>query len=108
MVENTRTESFWLTHVNEAKKSGLSTSQYCVNAGIRPHQFYYWKSRLLKTTSQEKKANDPGPFISVTSSQAFGCTIKIPGLGEVVLEKMPPASWVSELILSLGHGHAQH
>lgn len=37
----------WLAKIQEQQKSGLSVEAWCHQAGIRAHNFEYWKKKLL-------------------------------------------------------------
>jgi hypothetical protein len=40
--------SFWEHHLGRWQQSELSQPAYCRKHNLKPHQFYYWRRRLLK------------------------------------------------------------
>ena len=39
---------FWEHHLEKWQQSGLSQRGYCHTHHLKPHQFYYWRRRILK------------------------------------------------------------
>jgi len=44
---------FWKNHINAAKKSDLSQSEYCRKNKLRPNRFWYWRKRIEKSSEKE-------------------------------------------------------
>ena len=40
--------SFWEHHIGRWQPSDLSQREYCRQNDLKPHQFYYWRRRILK------------------------------------------------------------
>ena len=45
----------WQKRLDEFEASGLTVAQFCLQADVTPHTFYYWKKRLGH--SSEKRRN---------------------------------------------------
>lgn len=43
--------NFWEHHLEHWQQSGLSQLAYCRKHQLKPHQFYYWRRRILKPQS---------------------------------------------------------
>ncbi|WP_084511534.1 IS66 family insertion sequence element accessory protein TnpA, partial [Desulfatibacillum aliphaticivorans] len=39
---------FWEHHLARCRQSGLTQKAYCQKHGLKLHQFYYWKKRLMQ------------------------------------------------------------
>jgi hypothetical protein len=62
-----RKSSFWEHHLGRWQQSGLSQRAYCRQNDLRPHQFYYWRRRILKPRPDVS-------FLPVTLPRRFGST----------------------------------
>lgn len=40
---------FWERHIDQWQESGLSQLAYCRKHHLKPHRFYYWRRRIMKT-----------------------------------------------------------
>ena len=45
----TQQRSFWEHHIGQWRNSGLSQLAYCRKHDIKPHRFYYWRRRIVKS-----------------------------------------------------------
>ena len=46
-IEKTHDHDFWKLHLAQWQESGLSQAKYCRQQLLHPHQFSYWKCKLL-------------------------------------------------------------
>ena len=46
-IEKTNDHDFWKLHLAQWQESGLSQAKYCRQQLLHPHQFSYWKCKLL-------------------------------------------------------------
>ena len=52
-TSNKEKRAFWLNHIEEWHKSGLSQNKYCLKENLSFHSFSWWKTRGLKPTKKE-------------------------------------------------------
>lgn len=63
--------SVWADHIQSQVGSGLTQGAYCLKHDLKPHQFWYWKRKLLgqsvlKNQSVKHKQNG---FVPVSVSR---------------------------------------
>jgi len=68
-------KSVWANHIRSQRQSGLSQQAYCIQQGLKPHCFWYWKRKLKSNTPVKKnsvKARRKCRFVpvSVAANQA--------------------------------------
>ncbi len=48
-------KSAWAEHIRAQRESGLNQQAYCRQNDLKPHQFWYWKSKLDGGTDKQVK-----------------------------------------------------
>ncbi len=67
MDKNTQSNlEYWKQIIGEAKNSPLSVREWCMQNGIKPRKFYYWRNRLQEL-SQVSEAED----VCTSSNSSF-------------------------------------
>ncbi len=64
--------TFWAEHVAKQQASGLSVREYCQQASLQSHHFYYWRKRIAAselTSSQRRPASAKQDLQSSATSQ---------------------------------------
>lgn len=82
--------SFWEHHLERWRQSGLSQQAYCHKNLLKPHQFYYWRRRIL--APQNKISFLPVTLpadpirnpLAVRIHLSNGCAIELEGRDEPV------------------------
>ena len=79
---------FWEHHLERWQQSGLSQRAYCHEHFLRPHQFYYWRRRILKPENEVSFLPVALPLGRGRHSRAVrilmpnGCIIELEGWDE--------------------------
>lgn len=60
----------WAAHIEACPKSGLTQKDYCQKHGLKQSQFWYWQSKLNRSSNPDVPADKHPPkknrFIPVT------------------------------------------
>ncbi len=67
--------TYWAEHVARQQASGLSVREYCQQASLQAHHFYYWRKRITSSesaSSQRRPASAKPDCQSTVTSQATG------------------------------------
>lgn len=62
-------EAHWQTHLQQWRTSGKTQKAYCDEAGLKQHQFVYWKQKLADTDSGADNVKQSSAFIPVQIQQ---------------------------------------
>lgn len=71
----------WKKLIQEQQASGLSIEQWCRDKGLRPHMFFYWRSRLFPKPKLNRKS-----FMEIDSLKDTGISIECNSI-RIFLEK---------------------
>jgi len=80
---------FWKDHLQWWQKSGLSQRAYCHKHHLAPHQFYYWRRRILKPPTEVSFLPVTLPVDPIRQPLAVrilmpnGCTMELEGFNEL-------------------------
>jgi len=69
-VSSQSKRSFWAHHLERWQKSGLSQRGYCHTHHLKPHQFYYWRRRIVNPEPDVSFLPVTLPAESIRSAQA--------------------------------------
>jgi len=97
----------WLAFLELRRKSGLNTTEFCKTQKISSSMFYYYANLHKDNTSNtqsmpavQKQSN----FISISTKKEF--KIKINDSIGLTFDSPPEATWIANLIKSIGDYHA--
>ena len=48
-LDSEQKRQHWKTHIESWQQSGLSQLDYCREHALKPHQFTYWKKRIVRS-----------------------------------------------------------
>ncbi len=76
----------WARHIEAQRQSSLSQQAYCELHALKPHQFWYWKRKLVggltKHEPGDRQQSTPSAFIPVSVASATatdGLSLHFPG-----------------------------
>ncbi len=64
----------WASHFEAQRQSGLSQQAYCKRHALKPHQYWYWKRKLIGERTAPERGDGqqltPSAFIPVSVESA--------------------------------------
>ncbi len=65
----------WASHFEAQRQSGLSQQAYCERHALKPHQYWYWKRKLIGESAASERGDGqqltPSAFIPVSVGSAI-------------------------------------
>jgi hypothetical protein len=84
MERDAKKEQFWRGKMAEYEKAGTSVRAFCVRAGLREVQFYYWRRAL-------KETKPPAEFVELVGAGGLnvgsGVSIRVDDRLSIVVER---------------------
>ena len=106
MARDPEKEKYWLTKIEEHKKSGLSKRKYCLTNDLNINSFDYW---LKKSKSHESQSTSN--FVKFTSEKANSAYLVISMNGGIRIEVncSNAASTITDILMNLSKlNHENH
>jgi hypothetical protein len=93
MESTTSKAQHWNAHLTAWQGSGLSQAAYCVQHGLKPATFGYWRGK------QRKDASQPLTLVPLNlGTRGAGPVLTSPGGWRLELPGNLPAPWLAELL----------
>lgn len=76
--ENAAKRKYWEEQLRQWKQSGLTQVEYCRLHGLKQHQWWYWKKRIIKTTAPVKFVRlDLDPVVETETAGMQSTALKL-------------------------------
>lgn len=98
-MANQSLKNHWKKNIRAWQNSGLSQKEFCLKSGVSPHQFSYWRTKLLREESVDQNL-----FLPVKTNSQFSIF-----LGEIKIsfDQTPNPTWMANFVRSFQDDHAK-